>query len=366
MHYRLKQDLVGVILNYLKQEGLLTSSATHRNDIDQRLIDLIQDSSPKQSQYDSREVTILLSDLRGFTSLSERFTPAQMIELLNRYFHEMNQIIFRYGGTIDKIMGDAIMVLFGAPESNNSDLSRALACAIEMQTAMGAFNRQNEALAMPPIYMGIGINSGQVVAGNVGSSLHSEYTVIGDQVNLASRVEAHCLRGQRRLSENSYQRAKHYIEVGTSNEYWVKGQQLPVKMYELLGIEQPVKLRAPKRDIRKSVRVPVNMPLAFRALKGKHVSNFEQYGTIVDISYGGLSTHTHSELMPQSEIKTSLSLSLMGHENRDVYARVLRSEQKHHSFESHMEITHIDPQAEFVLKQFVDDRVTLNSSPGFG
>jgi len=146
----------------------------------------------------SREVTIVLADLRGFTAISESFPPTAVLELLNRYLGRMSEIIFRHEGAIDKFMGDSIMVLFGAPNAHDDDVQRALACAVEMQLAMEEINDDNKRRGMPELFMGIGINTGTVMAGLLGSELYSEYTVIGDEVNLTSRIEAFSLRGQHR------------------------------------------------------------------------------------------------------------------------------------------------------------------------
>ena len=113
-----------------------------------------------------------------------------MVEALNRYLERMSEIIVFFGGSIDKFMGDSIMALFGAPTALENDIEAALCCAIEMQAAMTEINAVNASLGMPPLHMGIGINTGEVIAGTFGSHLHNEYTVIGDEVNLTSRVAA--------------------------------------------------------------------------------------------------------------------------------------------------------------------------------
>ena len=152
-------------------------------ELNSKILDILNDAIKRDSITESIEVTILLSDLRGFTAMSENYTPTFVIELLNRYFTIMNKIIVtKYGGLIDKFMGDSIMVLFGAPKSKGNDAERAINCALEMQIAMDDINAANASIGLPNLYMGIGINTGKVVAGNIGSELHSEYTVIGDEV----------------------------------------------------------------------------------------------------------------------------------------------------------------------------------------
>ncbi|MGR9117244.1 MAG: adenylate/guanylate cyclase domain-containing protein, partial [Gammaproteobacteria bacterium] len=153
-----------------------------------KISSIISDFFNLDSAPEDRETTILLSDIRGFTSLSEQYKASEIIKLLNHYFTEMNKIIFQYGGRIDKYIGDAIMVLFGMSSNSIDSTQSAVACAVEMQIAMERVNAQNKQLGLPELFMGIGINTGPVSAGHVGSDLYQEFTVIGDGVNLASRV----------------------------------------------------------------------------------------------------------------------------------------------------------------------------------
>ena len=305
-------------------------------------------------QTDKKMVNILLSDLRGFSTMAESCPPVLLLELLNRYFLRMSEVILKYNGVIDKFMGDSIMALFGVPESHPDDLERALACATEMQMAMSDINQVNEALGMPSLYMGIGVNSGEVVAGNLGSELHSEYTVIGNEVNMVSRIEAHSLRGQILLSENTYQKAKAFIEIGDINEVHVKGRKEAIRMYELLSVSRPYELQVPCREIRKSPRVKVNMPLAFHCVTGKEVMPEEYLGRIIDISYGGLFAVIPIGLRMHDEVKTSFSESLMRCCPSDVFAKVTHVEKQNREFGCHLEFTAIDRELKMELKDYVD------------
>ena len=309
---------------------------------------------------DTRRVTILLSDLRGFTAVAEKFTALEMVEALNRYFNRMTEIIIGYGGTIDKFMGDAIMALFGAPTLRDDDIEAALACAIEMQMAMKEINEQNLACGMAPLYMGIGINTGEVVAGHLGSALHSEYTVIGDQVNLASRVEAHSLRGQILLSENTYLLARDFIETGSVNEVKVKGKKGAVRMVELLATRRPHRLVAPTREIRNSPRVEVDIPLTFQMIRGSSVLPQERLGRVIDISYGGMYIISPVAIEAFGDIKIALSLSFLGSDLTEIYAKVLRVAQVADGYECRVEFTAINPEAALAIKEFVDGIVEIN------
>ncbi len=324
----------------------------------ERAVDL---STPDEPPTASRRVTILLSDLRGFTGTSERFGAMEMVAALNRYLACMTEIIVRHGGCVDKFMGDAIMALFGAPDDLPGDVEAALACAIEMQLAMEAINAENLRQGMAPLYMGIGVNTGEVVAGHLGGHLHREYTVIGDQVNLTSRVEAHSLRGQILLSESIYQQTRDFIEIGDVNEVAVKGKKGVVRMYELLALprRQPP-LTAPQREMRNSPRVEVDMPLVFQVLRGKTVLAQEHAGHIADISYGGMYVVSPAPLQPMDDIKIGLALSLMGRELTEIYAKVLRVSEANGEYRCPVEFTSIEPKAAQAIKEFVDSIVEFN------
>lgn len=308
---------------------------------------------------ENRRVTILLSDLRGFTAIAERHSAIAMVEALNRYLEKMTEIILRHGGSIDKFMGDAIMALFGAPAALENDIEAALRCGIEMQAAMADINAVNKELGMAPLFMGIGINTGDVIAGHLGSHYHSEYTVIGDEVNLTSRVEAHSLRGQILLSERIYSQAQGFIEIGNINEVFVKGKKTAVRMYELMAVTCHPTVRVPPGDIRNGPRVEVDMPLNFQVLDGKTVLPGKICGRIVDISYGGMYIHSPTELAQFSDIKMALALSLLVQDQADVYGKVLRVSPVSDGFEYRIEFTSIDVQAQQALKQFVDRLVEI-------
>ncbi|MBM9545837.1 adenylate/guanylate cyclase domain-containing protein [Leptospira sp. 201903074] len=187
-----------------------------------------------------RKVTILFSDIRSFTTISERLDAKSVVSILNAYLSVMTEIIFRFQGTIDKFIGDAIMTVFGAPMQKNDDAIRAVKTAISMQEAMRSFN-ENHSELKEPIEIGIGIHTGEVVAGNIGSEKRIDYTVIGDNVNLSSRIESltKIYKCPILISSTTYTELHHEIsqneilarEVDT---VIVKGKTNSIKIYEVM------------------------------------------------------------------------------------------------------------------------------------
>jgi adenylate cyclase len=188
---------------------------------------------------EERQVTVLFSDLRNFTSLSEALSPQEMLGILNHYFTRMGAIVEHHGGVVDKYIGDALMALFGAPLGNPDDVDRALKTAVEMTEAMDDLNRQWHKRGLPTIGLGIGINTDVVVAGNMGSETRLNYTVIGDGVNLASRLEALTKTPEYEtriiISASTLAKARERYRTRRLGEVAVKGKQKPTEIFALLG-----------------------------------------------------------------------------------------------------------------------------------
>jgi adenylate cyclase len=187
----------------------------------------------KGVQTARREVTLLFSDIRGFTTLSETRTPEQVVELINRYFSLQVDVIWRHGGTLDKYIGDCIMAMWGAPLDDAAHARRAVACALDMADALQAFKRElgAEHLAFD---VGIGLHSGPAVVGLIGSDKRREYTAIGDTVNLASRIEGLTKDAGRRIlvSKDTRELCGDAFEFVSCGTFPVKGRAQPVELFE--------------------------------------------------------------------------------------------------------------------------------------
>ena len=184
-----------------------------------------------------REVTILISDIRGFTSMSEKKEPAEIVHMLNEYFEVMVDILFRAEGTLDKYVGDEIMALFGAPVDMPDAPNSAVRCALEMQRALKEFNRTRTAEGLEPIKIGIGINTGRVITGAIGSSRTLQYTAIGDAVNTASRLCSVAKAGEIILSENTMRRVAEHVDCVHLPPVKVKGKEQELQIYSVLGMK---------------------------------------------------------------------------------------------------------------------------------
>ncbi len=180
-----------------------------------------------------RQVVVLFSDIRGFTQLSEKMSPDQIAGLLNDYFTEMVEIVFRYGGTLDKFMGDALMALWGAPITRVDDADRATRAAIAMQQALQQLNARWRRQGRPALAVGIGLNAGEVFAGNIGSERRLEYTVIGDAVNTAARLCSQAGPGEILIAEPLHMGLSQPPPVSSLTPVPLRGKSRPVPVYRV-------------------------------------------------------------------------------------------------------------------------------------
>jgi len=181
----------------------------------------------------TQTITVLFADIRGFTRIAEHAAPEKIVDLLNRYFSAMTDIIFAHGGTLDKYLGDGLMALFGAPTTTPKDAANALAAAVAMQRRMISINAELREEGFPEIGIGIGLHTGDVTVGYIGSERRSEYTAIGDAVNTSSRLESNAKGGQILVSEATAKAAKSRYELTPRDPISVKNREQPVPLFEV-------------------------------------------------------------------------------------------------------------------------------------
>jgi adenylate cyclase len=185
------------------------------------------------------EVTMLFSDIRGFTAMSEMRAPQEIVRMLNEYFELMVDVIFKHDGTLDKFVGDEIVALFGAPVPLKNAEIKAVECALDMQQALAQYNRSRIKAGQEAIHIGIGINTGPVVTGAIGSSRALQYTAIGDAVNTASRLCSVAKSDQILLSEATHKRVQPFVASVALDPVRVKGKTEKLQIWNVTGMRAP-------------------------------------------------------------------------------------------------------------------------------
>lgn len=188
-----------------------------------------------------REVTVLFCDVRGFTAMSERLSPEEVVLVLNDFYTLMIETTFKNDGTLDKFLGDAVMATFGAPIAHPDHSLRAVRTALDMQQGVIELNERRAREGKETISIGIGVSAGEAVAGTVGTEDRMEYTVIGDTVNLAARLESNARTGQILISQRTYAAVRDSVDVRPLGPIRVKGKEEVVEVYEVLGVVEAVR-----------------------------------------------------------------------------------------------------------------------------
>ncbi len=285
-----------------------------------------------------RNITILISDLRGFTATSERLSPEEVVEILNFYLGCMADVISHYQGTIIEFMGDGILVLFGAPTAREDDAVRSVACACAMQLAMGEVNAKIKELGLPQLEMGIGLNTGEVVVGNIGSEKRTKYGVVGCQVNLTYRIESCTTGGQILISQSTLTEAGSIVKIDGQKEVRFKGVKQPLAIYEVGGIGGEYNLFLPQEQ---EVFFPLSeeIPTQYELLNGKNITDNLFDGSLVELSAKGAQVRCASgrrnDLPSElSNIKLNLLSKYYGirQASEDIYAKVLEKSVDNGSF----------------------------------
>ena len=302
---------------------------------------------------EKRQATILMSDLRGFTSLSEGLPAEDVVAMVNIYLETMTDIIMHYQGTIDEFIGDGILVIFGAPLQRPDDARRAVACAVAMQQAMAAVNERNRRAGYPEVALGIGINTGLMVVGNIGSQKRMKYGVVGRNVNLTARIESYTVGGQIFISESTFKACGDILRLDGSMQVSPKGVKEPLTIYEVGGIADDYQLFLPTKQEVIWLELARPLPVRFTVLEGKHVGKIQQEAAIVKLA--PKMAAISAEILPFH--LANLRLSLYDHNDRlitsDLYGKVLGPLSEHPAV-FQVNFTSTPPEAEAFLTALLD------------
>ena len=266
-----------------------------------------------------REVTVLMSDLRGYTRFAEHGDPTGVMEVLNDYLGRMADIVIAHGGTVNEFIGDAVFAVFGAPVEHPDHAERAAATALAMQRTMDELNDANAARGRPRFEMGIGINTGEAVVGNIGSEQRTKYAVVGAAVNLAARVESCTVGGQILLSESTVRYLGPLAEVAPPIHVELKGLDAPVALYELRGLGGRW---AQRRAGASDVAVAVALPLVGWQLEGKEVRAESFTGEVRALGRRHVDVATTATLPLLTNVRLRLTWADSGRASGDIYGKV--------------------------------------------
>jgi len=273
---------------------------------------------------EEREVTILMSDLRGFTALAARLTPHEVIEFLNLYLETMVDVISRYEGTIDEIIGDAILIIFGAPVAYDDHAARAVACGLAMQLAMAEVNGRLAAKGAAELEMGIGVHTGKVIVGNIGSLRRTKYAAVGSSVNLAGRIESFTTGGQLLISESTREKINSPLRIDGQFQVEPKGATQSLQLHEVGGIGEPFNLSLTKRSA-ELYPLPQSVPIQFTVLEEKFAGRTVHAGRLVSVSDSEAGMESELSLAALSNLKLEVEAVAAANPGGEIYAKVTGS-----------------------------------------
>ncbi len=266
---------------------------------------------------EKRRLSILMSDLRGFTLMSERMQPQDLIAMVNHYFSQMYEEIERYRGTLIEFLGDGMLVIFGAPVPSENHAADAVAAAIGMQKRMAEVNRWNAERGYEPLAMGIGINTDTVILGNIGSEKRTKYGVLGAAVNLTGRIESYTTGGQILIAPATREAIREKLAIRRSFHVQPKGLENGVDLSEVTGIGAPYGICLEEAPAQPLCAVPP-VPLRFSVLEGKHADSSVLNGTLLALTDAEALLESERELAPFDNLHIELGEGL--------YAKVTEAE----------------------------------------
>ena len=317
--------------------------------------ELLGSPSGLKMSGENREVTFLVSDLRGFSALTSSLPPQKVIEILNRYFGKMVEVIAQYQGTVSEFMGDGILAFFGAPLYAADDPERAVACAIGMQNALSAVNAEQSRLKLPELSMGIGINTGEVVVGNIGSEQRASYGAVGTPINTAYRIESFTVGGQILISTSTNDRIEANLLIRGTKDVKFKGLDETMTLYDVIGIGGSYQVFLPEKKATPFTRINSPLPIECFVIKGKAVADRAIAGRITHLGENSAKVVLNEKLSAYTDLRIVLATPVKGG-NSELYAKTVSQEKPDASDLHHrtlLQFTSIPKE----IKIFFDNRI---------
>jgi len=297
---------------------------------------------------EKRLLSIMMADLRGFTSLGERLPAETVVNMINIFLGCMVDVIQKHQGTIDEFIGDAILAIFGAPIQREDDALRAVHCAIDMQLAMQSVNEQFQQAGYPAIKMGIGINTGEAIVGNIGSKKRSKYGVVGREVNTTSRIESYTVGGQILISESTKNACGDKLIINAEMQVMPKGMAESITIYDVGGVRGDATLTLPDRQHNALIRLPQSIAVKLMPISDKDSS--ESFaGRIIKLNLNELEIISELSCKAFSDLRVIILSDDRTVLTSNLYAKVLPQKNSSPStFQAH--ITSLPPEAEVLFK----------------
>ncbi|MBW1813226.1 MAG: adenylate/guanylate cyclase domain-containing protein [Deltaproteobacteria bacterium] len=323
--------------------------------LSKKVVDEILESPDGQKIGGQRKTaTIMMSDLRGFTSLSETIDPEDMVRLLNRYLERMSKVIMEYDGMIDEFIGDAILTVFGVPEEHDDDPLRAVACALAMQNALMELNIELMREGYPALEMGIGINTGSVIVGNIGSEIRTKYGIVGATVNIASRIESNTIGGQVLIGEATYRLVKELVTSDPTQTVMMKGLKKPLVIYPVTAIGPPYDVKLGFQTASKN-GIEISLPFHCWKVEDKKIASESMLGETITLNDNEITVSIETHLEPLTDIKLIFDFCMDAHCFDDIYAKILSSEEQKDKIINLLRITSINQKDRDILKKWISE-----------
>ncbi|MFH0824508.1 MAG: adenylate/guanylate cyclase domain-containing protein, partial [Pseudomonadota bacterium] len=299
-----------------------------------------------------REISMIMSDLRGFTALTSVMPPEEVIAFLNRYLGKMVEILIDHRGTIDEIIGDGILAFFGAPEALEDHPAHAVACALRMQLEREEVNNENQSHGLSRLEMGIAVNTGEVVVGNIGSEKRAKYGAVGAQVNFTGRIESFTVGGQVLVSQAVYDRTSDILDVKNVLKVQMKGINEPVNLYDVRGIRGEYDISLPDRE--ETGCEPMDpIEVRFQRLQAKTMTATEDRARVVLLSRNSAVILSSAPLHEWENLKMQLRQGHKGQVTGEVYAKVISVKHGPEGYEAEIRFTSVSAGASRIIEESV-------------